>query len=156
MRTRAIVAVATLAGVLAGTRPAPAQNDQTLLSAFEAVRGRHRILVSGSLPLGPDESDAFWPAYDRYESELSRLDARSAKLLADFVAVQRSIHPATADALIEEHLAVAEARLKALRTHVQDLRDVLPAPKLARYVQLLNKLEISLDYDLAQRIPLLQ
>ena len=76
-------------------------------------------------------------------------------MISEYLASQSSLTPALAEALTDEQLQVEEDYLKALRTHARALKGILPAVKLAKYVQLQRKLDVSVRYDLSQKIPLL-
>jgi hypothetical protein len=58
--------------------------------------------------------------------------------------------------LIDEVIAieVAEASLKS--TYAPKLSNVLPVKKVARYLQIENKIRAVVKYDLAQGVPLVQ
>ena len=134
---------------------ARAQDSAALQAGFEAVRAKQRFLISGSLPLTDAEGAAFWPAFDKYQAEQQRLDARASAVISEFLASQSSLTATRAEALTDEQLRVEEDYLKALRSHARALKGILPTVKLAKYVQLQRKLDVSVRYDLAQKIPLL-
>ena len=58
--------------------------------------------------------------------------------------------------LIDESVAIesAEARLKS--TYAPRLSRVLPAKKVARYLQIENKIRAAVKYDIAVGVPLVQ
>ena len=56
--------------------------------------------------------------------------------------------------LIEEAVAIAEANLKS--TYAPKLSKVLPVKKVARYLQIENKIRAVVKYDFAQGVPLAQ
>jgi len=142
------------AAVLLSGASVRAQDSAVLDAGFEAVRNKQRFLVSGMLALTEKEASAFWPEYDRFMEREQKLDERSARLIAELAASLPSLSEERARALVDEHLSIEEARLRELRNHVTRLRKVLPAGKLARYVQLRNKLDLGVRCDLLQQIPL--
>ena len=135
---------------------AKAQDSATLQAGFEAVRAKQRFLISGSLGLSEAEGASFWPRFDKYQAEQLRIDARASAIISEYLAAQSSLSAARAEAITDAQLQVEEDYLKALRTHARALKGILPAVKLAKYVQLQRKLDVSVRYDLAQKIPLLQ
>lgn len=143
-----VVAAASLAPRASG------QDAASLEAALQAARSKQRFLISGSLELSAAESQKFWPAFERYEAGLAKLDARSARLLAEFIAAAPAPPAATATAMVEEHLGIEAERLGLLKAHVAEVRKLLPPTTLVRYVQLRNKLDLAIRWDLAQRIPL--
>ena len=143
-----VVAVADPTGV------ASAQDAASLEAGLAALRSKNRFLISGSLALDADEATAFWPLYEEHQRAMQPLDARNARLIAELLRSYDALTPERAEALVNEHLRIQEDRLKLLRSHVRKARKALPPAKLARYVQLENRLELMARYDLAQRLPL--
>jgi len=62
----------------------------------------------------------------------------------------------TAKKLIGEMLAVEDAELKLKRSYVPRLQKVIPGVKVARYMQVENKIRAVIRYELAANIPLAQ
>ena len=151
MRVRALPVACLLASL---TLPAAAQDIAQLEAALDAVRSSNRVLLSGSLPLDANQAKGFWPEYDRYERELKPIDLRSARLIAEIVASGGAPAAGRVEALVAEHIQLQQDRLKLLSEHVRRVGKLLPAARLARYVQLDNRLDLQLRYELAQRIPL--
>jgi hypothetical protein len=133
-----------------------AQDSAVLEAGFGAVRNKQRFLISGTLLLTEKESADFWPAYDSYMEEQQKLDQRSARLITELSASLAGLSEDRARALVDEFLSIEETQLKELRSHITRLKKILPAAKLARYVQLRNKLDVGVRHDLAQQIPLVQ
>ena len=55
---------------------------------------------------------------------------------------------------MSEALDIEEAEVNLKRSYAQKLDDVLPATKVARYIQIENKIRALVKRELAQRIPL--
>jgi ATP-dependent Clp protease ATP-binding subunit ClpA len=58
--------------------------------------------------------------------------------------------------LLDEALAIEEAETKLKRSYVPKLEKVLPPAKVARYMQIENKIRAVVRYELANGIPLAQ
>ena len=63
---------------------------------------------------------------------------------------------ALAKKLVGESVAIQEAEAKLLRTYLPKLEKVLPGVKMARYMQIENKIRAVVDYELAANIPLVK
>jgi hypothetical protein len=61
-----------------------------------------------------------------------------------------------AKTLLNEALATDEAELKLKRSYVPRLEKALPQAKVARYIQIENKVRAVVRYELAANIPLVQ
>jgi hypothetical protein len=57
---------------------------------------------------------------------------------------------------VDENLSIQQAEVKLQSSYVPKLNKALPATKMARYLQIENKIQAIIKYDLAATIPLLQ
>ena len=133
----------------------PADNMQILRDKIKADK---KLLVATNMELTESEAKGFWPIYDEYQNDLQKINRRIVGLLESYAADFRdkSLTDDKAKKLIDEAVAieVAEANLKS--TYVPKLSKVLPVKKVARYLQIENRIRAVVKYDLAQGVPLVQ
>jgi hypothetical protein len=133
----------------------PADNMQILRDKIKADK---KLLVATNMELTESEAKGFWPIYDEYQKDLQKINRRLVGLLESYAADFRdkSLTDDKAKKLIDEAVAieVAEANLKS--TYAPKLSKVLPVKKVARYLQIENKIRAVVRYELAQGVPLVQ
>jgi hypothetical protein len=141
-----------VAPVMAQNAPSP-ENIEILKQKLKADK---KLLVSSNMDLSDAEAQAFWPLYEDYQKELERINERLARTITDYAeAFNKGPLPNdTAKKLMNEALAVEESEVQLKRTYADKLRQVLPASKVARYIQMENKIRAIIKADLAQQIPL--
>jgi hypothetical protein len=133
----------------------PADNMQILR---EKIRADKKLVVATNMELTESEAKSFWQIYEQYQKDLQKINGRMANLLQSYAEDFRgkSLTDEKAKKLIDEALAieVAEANLKS--TYAPKLSKVLPIRKVARYLQIENKIRAIVKYDLAQGVPLVR
>ena len=133
----------------------PADNMQILRDKIKADK---KLVVATNMELTESEAKGFWPIYDEYQNDLQKINRRIVGLLESYAADFRdkSLTDDKAKKLIDEAVAIeaAEANLKS--TYVPKLSKALPVKKVARYLQIENKIRAVVRYDLAQGAPLVQ
>jgi hypothetical protein len=149
-KTKAVLLSLALAGI---AWAAPPDGDETRALRAELQRQRQDI-VAGVLDLTDDEGLAFWPAYRDYRVEMARLGDRVVKLIEEFSANADKLSDAQAARMVDEHLAIQGERVAVRQKHVKVFRKILPPTKVARFVQIENKLDATIDHELAMAIPL--
>ncbi|HEX9144378.1 MAG TPA: hypothetical protein VGA09_08910, partial [Candidatus Binatia bacterium] len=96
--------------------------------------------------------------YDQYQKDLQKINQRIVALLDsyadDFKA--KSLTDDKAKKLINEALAIEQAEADLKSTYAPKLSKVLPVKKVARYLQIENKIRAVVKYDLAQGVPLVR
>jgi lipase chaperone LimK len=110
------------------------------------------------MDLAPSEAEAFWPVYEGYQKELNQINTRLARVIDTYATHYRNntLTDEAARKLTEETLAVDESEVKLRRAYVSRLSKVLPARKVARYLQLEGRIHTQVRYELAAGIPLVE
>ncbi len=155
-----LIVTALMAAVMAFPIPAltqdkPADSMQILR---EKIKADKKLFVATNMELTESEAKGFWPVYEEYQNDLTKINRRIAKLIESYAADYRAntLTDAKAKKLIDEFVAIekAEAGLKA--SYVPKLSKVLPPKKVARYLQVENKIRAVVKYELADGVPLVQ
>jgi hypothetical protein len=133
----------------------PADNMQILRDKIKADK---KLVVATNMELTEPEAKGFWPVYDQYQKDLQKINKRMANVLESYAADFRgkSLTDDKARKLIEEAVAIEQAEANLKSTYAPKLSKVLPVKKVARYLQIENKIRAVVKYDLAQGVPLAQ
>ena len=133
----------------------PADNMQILRDKIKADK---KLVVATNMELTESEAKDFWPIYDEYQRDLEKINRRLVSLLESYAADFRgkSLTDEKAKKLIEEAVAIEQAEANLKSTYAPKLSKVLPVKKVARYLQIENKIRAVIKYDLAQGVPLVQ
>jgi hypothetical protein len=163
MKKSYVTVVAVIALALAVALPAAAQTPQasstTNMEILVAkLKADKKLLVAQTVGLTDAEGKAFWPVYDACQAELEgvnkRLKAGIEGYAKDYNA--GTMTDAKASALVTEMFGIDEALLASRKSCAAKLNGVIPATKIARYVQIENKIRAQLNYELAAAIPFVQ
>jgi parvulin-like peptidyl-prolyl isomerase len=151
----ALMVVIAAYPVHALTQDKPSDNMQILR---EKIKADKKLLVAANMELTESEAKGFWPVYEEYQKGLTGINQRIARLIESYAADYRAntLTDEKANKLIDELVAIeqAEAALKA--ASVPKLSKVLPQKKVARYLQIENKIRAVVKYELAEKVPLVQ
>ncbi len=152
MRFFAMALVALIA-VPAVAQDKPANNMEILRQKLKADK---KLLVAANMDLTESEAKGFWPVYDAYQADLQTLNERLGKLIVRYADSYstKTLTDDTAKSLLDEALAIDQAEVSMRQGYVPKLAAVLPATKVARYLQIENKIRAVIKYELADGIPL--
>jgi hypothetical protein len=133
----------------------PADNMQILR---DKLRADKKLVVATNMELTETEAKNFWPIYDAYQKDLQKINRRITSLLESYAADYRSktMTDDKAKKLIDEALAIETAEANLKTTYAPKLSKALPVKKVARYLQIENKIRALIRYDLVQGVPLVQ
>jgi predicted outer membrane protein len=133
----------------------PADNMQILR---EKIKADKKLVVATNMELTESEAKTFWPIYDQYQKDLQNINRRIAGLLDRYAADfhSKSLTDDKAKKLIDEALAIEQSEADLKSTYAPKLSKALPIIKVARYLQIENKIRAIIKYDLAQGVPLVR
>ena len=133
----------------------PADNMQVLRDKIKADK---KLLVAANMELTEAEAKAFWPVYEQYQKDLTAINQRIIKLIESYAADYRgnTMTDEKAKKLIDELVAIGKGEAAMKAYFVPKLSEVLPPKKVARYIQIENKIRAAVKYELADQIPLVQ
>src|SRR5271157_1459811 len=160
-------AVLTLAGALilpgiafAQQAPPPASTptatDQDVKLLREDLRSQKKQLVAANLQLTDAEATKFWPVYDAYTVETTKIgDAREA-LLKEYAQTYNSLTDAQAKSLVKRAGALDQQYVNLRIQWMPKFEAVLPGKKAAVFYQLDRRIGLLIDLQLASMIPIVQ
>ena len=145
-----------VAVLLAWGFPAAGQDNMQILR--DKIKADKKLLVATNMELTDTEAKGFWPVYEEYQKELTAINQRIGKLIESYAADYRakSLTDEKAKKLVEEMVAIEKAEAAMKAAYVPKLGKVLPQVKVARYLQIENKIRALVKYELAGAVPLAQ
>lgn len=122
----------------------------------EKIAADKKLLVAANMGLTDGEGDAFWPLYEGYQTELETINRDIVALVDEYASefFSDSLTEKQAAAHIREMLSIEESELALKKKYLPMLEQALPMTKVARYLQIENKIRAALKFELADGVPL--
>jgi hypothetical protein len=159
-RRAPLLVITLMAMLVAFTTPALTQEKSadTMELLRQKMKADKKLVVGANLELTESEAQRFWPLYEDYQRDLQKINQRIVALIERYAADYRnkSLTDEKAKPLIDEAVSIEQAEAQLKKTYVPKLSKVLPAKKVARYMQIENKIRAIVKYDLASAVPLVQ
>jgi Spy/CpxP family protein refolding chaperone len=114
-----------------------------------------KTLIAENLKLTDSQAAAFWPVYDRYDAERSKIENRIDAVIQDYkLTCERSPCDPKAGQLLNEWMS-ARHDLEALRqSYIAQFGSVLPPTKVLRLYQIEGLREAVISVDRFKAVPL--
>lgn len=132
----------------------PADTNMQIL--LEKVKADKKLVVAANMDLTEAEGKNFWPIYDAYQKDLQAINERLGKTILAYADAynKNNLSDELANRLMSAALAIEQDEVNLRKTYSEKLARVLPAKKVARYLQIENKIRAAIRYDMAVGIPL--
>jgi hypothetical protein len=130
--------------------------DQDVDLMRKDIRSQKKQIIAANLQLTDTEATKFWPVYDQYVAELTKVNDAKYGVIKEYAANFTTMTDDHAVALAKNLLSidqqVAQLRLK----YVPIVNKVLPGKKTALFFQIDRRLTMLIDLQLASEIPMIQ
>ena len=170
MLKRSIAAVLILAGALvlpgavlaqqaqqqAQASSSPTVTDQDIQLMREDIRSQKKQIVAANMQLTDAEATKFWPVYDAYTAEATKIGDTRLALIKEYAQTYDTMTDAQAKSLIKRWAATDVASVNLRMQYMPKFEAVLPGKKAALFFQLDRRVGLLIDLQLASEIPMVK
>jgi len=153
------LAVASFAIALSIAQPVLAEEmtlDQQVQFVRSITAAERQATLANAAAFTDEEAENFWSIYREYRNEVAALDDRIVALIRDLADNYESLTDAKATELSHEWLDVEKKRIAAKAKYLKKYEKILPGVKLARVLQVENRLDVLVQLRLARNVPLIR
>ena len=152
------MAVLALAAVFVAPTFAEEQPTDSMQILLDKIKADKKLLVAANMDLTEGEAKGFWPIYEEYQKELAEINRRLADLIVQYADAYNSdtLTDNKARTLMNDFISLQASEVKMKKAFMRKLGRVMPMKKVARYLQIENKIRAAVNYELAARVPLVE
>jgi hypothetical protein len=140
--------------------PAMAQGKDkpadTMQILRDKVKADKKLFMAENMQLTESEAKAFWPVYESYQNDLMKFNEKVTAMIKSYAGNYQTMTNASAKQLLDTYLDLEMERVNFSKSYLPKLRAVLPDVKVARFIQLENKIQAAVSFDAALQIPLVK
>jgi Spy/CpxP family protein refolding chaperone len=151
-----LLAVPAVHAQAAASKDSQTVTEQDIKLLRQDLRSGKKQLIAANLTLTDAEATKFWPVYDQYAAEMTKIGDQKYALIKEYAQNFGSLTDAQALSLTNRSLAVDEAVAQLRIKYVPIINKVLPGTKTATFFQIDRRLTTLIDLQVAGQIPLVQ
>lgn len=140
----------------ASSKDNQASIDQSVALIRQDLRSNKKQTIAASLQLTESEATKFWPIYDRYSTELSKLGDQRYALIKEYADGFGTLSDDQALSLLKRSLQLDEQVAQLRSKYLPIVNQVLPGTKTATFFQMDRYINSLVDVQVAGAIPLVQ
>ena len=126
-------------------------HEQIMLSQ---VLTDKRAVFARTMRFTDEESRAFWPVYDEYESRVKKVDDRFIQLVNEYAEKYLIMTEADARHMLAAKMKLDRERIDLQQEYTRKIAKAVPAIKALRYSQVESRIDNELQLQVMQLIPL--
>jgi len=118
------------------------------------LKADKKKLIALNLPLTETEATKFWPVYDQYTGEMSKVYDEFYSIIKEYAANQKTLTDAQASSMINRWAAIQVQQAQTRQKYIPLVEKVIPSRKAALFFQVDRRLYELMDLQVASQIPL--
>jgi hypothetical protein len=131
------------------------ETDKDLQLLRRDLRAEKKKLIALNLPLTADEATKFWPVYDQYAADMSKVYDEFYKVVKDYTEIQKSITDEQASSMMKRWAELNVQLAQTRQRYIPIVEKVIPARKAAFFFQIDRRLYALLDLQVVSQTPLI-
>ncbi len=138
----------------ASNDPSQASSDDFVELLRKDIRSQKKQIIAENMQLSDAEAEKFWPVYDQYAAELSKIYDGKLALLKDYANNYSSMTGEQAESYIRKRAGVEQQIMQLRLKYIPAFRKVLSGRETALFYQIDWRLSLAIDVQLIQ-VPLI-
>jgi hypothetical protein len=131
------------------------QEERYMVLLRTDLKAEKAAIIGNNMHFTEAETKAFWPVYQEYQKEMSKVGDEKVALIKDYAAHFDTVDEAKAKELTTRALTIEEQRLNITKKYINEFSKVLPAKQVARFFQLEMLTQRMVDLQVSEALPLI-
>ncbi|HXY52021.1 MAG TPA: hypothetical protein VEI01_21420 [Terriglobales bacterium] len=159
MRTKLLLCFA--AGLISmSAATCVSQDNSSIDSDIQILRADIRSdktkIMADQMQLSDTEGKAFWPIYNEYDQELSKLNDERVALLKEYANSYDTLTDQQVQSLADRSFALQKKRVDLRQKYFKKMSKAVSPKTAARFVQVEDRVDMLLNLQLAANLPMVQ
>jgi hypothetical protein len=120
------------------------------------IQKESKKLIEQNLDLTKEQAKIFWPIYDEFDAALLEITNERLKNISDYMVNYKSLDNTKAEQLLRTALELDQKKLNVQNEYYDKLIAVLPATIVGKFFQLDQYIELLIQLQRSENIPLIQ
>jgi hypothetical protein len=127
--------------------------DSTIAVVRANMKADRTTLITTGMNFNDKDGTAFWPIYQQYEYERSRLDDRRAAVIKEYTQKYPNLTDAEAKAMADQMLDCDSRLAELKKKYYKKFNKVLPALTVTKFFQLDRRIDLMMDMQVEASLP---
>ena len=120
------------------------------------MRAEKKVVFAENMWLTDAEGAAFWPVYNEYEADLSKINDRVVKLLKEYADTFDTLSNEAAKGMLDEIFSIKKKKQSLRKSYAKKFAKVIPQKKIFRFFQLEYAIEALVNFSIAADLPYME
>ncbi|HEY0728113.1 MAG TPA: hypothetical protein VGD38_08605 [Pyrinomonadaceae bacterium] len=131
------------------------ETDKDIELLRRDLRAEKKKLIALNVPLTAGEATKFWPVYDQYIADITKVYDEFYKVVKEYAAVQKTITDEQASSLMRRWAELMVQVHQTRQRYIPIVERTIPARKAAHFFQIERRLYALLELQVVSQTPLI-
>jgi hypothetical protein len=129
-------------------------NIDSVIAVVRAnMQADRTTLITTGMNFSDKEGEVFWPIYQQYEHERSKVDDRRVAVIKEYVQKYPNLTDADAKAMADQMLDCGSRLAELKKKYYKKFNKVLPALTVTKFFQLERRVDLMMDMQVEASLP---
>lgn len=120
------------------------------------INSERRAIIAEAIKIPTGQETEFWNLYNQMEKELDALTDKRASNIRKFADNAAALTDDVANDLVMTYLDIHSSRTKIYKTYYKKVTKVMSKVESARFVQVMDQIQLLIDVQIAAEVPLIE
>lgn len=143
-------------GVVAQTAATDTGTDTDIALLRSDVQAQRTDVVAHTMQLNDADAKTFWPLYREYVGKEQAIGDQRVSAIKDYASQYDTMNDAQADGLAARMLKFDQSRTQLRAEYYPKFKKAIGAKQAAKFLQVDNRLNLLVDLQIANAVPIIQ
>jgi hypothetical protein len=144
------------AGTPAGNIGSQSVTDEDIQLMRKDIRSQRKQIIAANMKLSDAEAEKFWPVYNQYIADLSKINDTKYALIKQYVDKRGVLSDAEAGDAVNQWVGVDQSVAELRKKYIPTFHQVLSPKNTALFYQLDRRVQLLIDLQLAASLPMIE
>jgi len=130
--------------------------DEDIQLMRKDIRSQRKQIIAANMKLNDAEAEKFWPVYNQYIADLSKINDAKYALIKQYVQNGGVLTDAEAETAVNQWVGVDQSVADLRKRYIPTFRKVLSPKNTALFYQLDRRVQLLIDIQLASSLPMIE
>ena len=132
----------------------PLVTDQEIQLLRQDIQSGRKQVVAINMALTDSEAQKFWPVYDSYAAEASKINDAKVAVIKDYAAHYQNLSDEQAQSMVKKWTDADQELVQLRLKYFSQFQKAVSGVKAARFFQVDRRISLLVDVQLSSSIPL--
>lgn len=131
-------------------------SDEEIQLLKKDIKSKRKQIIAANMDLTEGQAEKFWPIYEQYTTELSKINDLKIALIKEYVTTHNTLTDQQAESYVHRWAEIDESTNQLRTKYFPIFHQVLSGKSTALFFQMDHRLALMIDLQLTSQMPIIE